>query len=152
MSDSKDPKNSAYEVGYGKPPKEHQFKPKARSVNGGVVKKRKGRKCTADDPKKVDLGPLLFEPVPVNKHGRVQKMDAFEAMLRKQVEQAVKHRSATAIKVILAGAVEYDLLETPPPIRSGGVLRVPMNTHEEFENWVEEYMNSREVARAKVRK
>ena len=150
-ADSEDQRTRTYKVGYGKPPKEHQFKSKQHSDGDGTSKKRKGRKHAADKPKKVDLAPLLFDPVPVTKHGQVHKMDAFEVMLRKQIEQAVKHRSAAAIKTILDGAVEYDLLETPPPIRSGGVIRVPMNTHEEFEKWVESYLSSREAVGAKGR-
>ncbi len=138
MSDnSKDPKKSVYDVGYGKPPKEHQFKPKVRSLNGNVVKKKaKGCRSGAGKTDKVNLAALLSQPVRVRKHEQVHKMHPFEAMLRKQVEQAVKQRSHSATKNIFDYAIAYDLVATPPAVRSGGVFIVPMATDEDFEFWL----------------
>lgn len=119
------------------------------SNNSGATTRRRSRKGAADQTK-VDLRPLLFDPVPVKKQGKIRKMDAFEAMLRKQVEQAVNHRSPVAIKAIIEFATEYDLFETPPPVRSGGVLIVSIQTIEEIEYWTEWYLSSREVFLAKA--
>ena len=123
------------EVGDGIPPNAHQIKPRAQPREDAVASKPKRRKRDAGEPKKVDLALLMLDPVPVNQHGRAQKMDPFEAMLRKQVERAVKHRSPSAIKAILDIATEYDLIERPAKARSGGVLVVPFNTDEEVAIW-----------------
>jgi len=119
-----------YEVGYGKPPKQHRFKPKTRNPDRSSNTKRTKRK--RGEPEQVDLYALLIEPVSVVKGGKVQKMDPFEAMLRKHLELALKERSASAIKAILDMAMEYSLIKSPPPCNSGGVLMVPMITEEDI--------------------
>ncbi|MCB1483414.1 MAG: hypothetical protein KDJ17_00810 [Hyphomicrobiaceae bacterium] len=119
-----------YEVGYGKPPKEHRFKPKTKNADRSPKTKRAKRR--RGEPGQVDLHALLIEPVSVVKGGKVQKMDPFEAMLRKHLELALKERSASAIKAILDMAMEYSLIKSPPPCNSGGVLMVPMITEEDI--------------------
>lgn len=137
MSDnSKDPKKRAYEVGYGKPPKQHQFKPKSQSMNDSGTKMARGRKSAKGTTEKVNLAALLTEPVRVRKHEQVHKMDPFEVMLRKQVEQAVKQRSQSAFKSIFELAIKYELVATPPSVRSGGGLSVAMVTVEDLEFWL----------------
>jgi hypothetical protein len=59
-------------------------------------------------------------------------MDPYEAMLRKQVERAVKNRSVSAIKAVLDVAAEEDLLKTPPPAAGGGVVLVPLKSAEDI--------------------
>jgi hypothetical protein len=133
MSHDEDPsKRRTYKVGYGKPPEEHQFKPKTRDHADGDAPKRKRRSRAADEPEQVDLARLLAEPVAVRKGGRVEKMDAFEAMLRKQVERAVKNRSVSAIKAVLDVAAEEDLFKISPPAAGGGVVLVPLKTAEDI--------------------
>lgn len=119
-----------YDFGYGKPPKEHRFKPKMKNADRSPKAKRTKRK--RGEPEQVDLYALLIEPVSVVKGGKVQKMDPFEAMLRKHLELALKERSASAIKAILDMAMEYSLIKSPPPCNSGGVLMVPMITEEDI--------------------
>lgn len=148
--DGEDKSKGDYEVGFGKPPKEHQFKPKPRPDGSGGTTKSKRSKLAADK-QKVDLLPLLNEPVPVKKNGKVRKMSAFEAALHKQVEQAVKHSSPAAIKAIIDLATKFDLFETPPSVNSGGVLIVPIRTHEDMDYLTECYLSSRTDVRAKVR-
>lgn len=64
----------SYEVGYGKPPKEHQFK-KGQSGNAkGRPKGRKNFSTILDD--------VLYEPVVVNGRRGSRKMPALEAGLR----------------------------------------------------------------------
>jgi hypothetical protein len=133
MSHDEDPsKRRPYKVGYGKPPEEHQFKAKDRDPADTSPRPRKRRRRAADEPEQVDLARLLAEPVAVRKGGRVEKMDAFEATLRKQVERAVKNRSVSAIKAVLDVAAEEDLLKISPPAAGGGVVLVPLKTAEDI--------------------
>lgn len=119
-----------YEVGYGKPPKEHRFKPKGKSADRSPKARRAKRK--RGEPEQVDLYALLIEPVAVVKGGKVHKMDPFEALLLRQLELALNERSAAAMKMILDEASGYGLIKPPPPCNSGGVLLVPMITQEDI--------------------
>jgi hypothetical protein len=125
----KQPPERAYAVGYGKPPKEHRFKPKK---NADATPKAKRARRKRDERQQVDLHALLIEPVSVVKGGKVHKMDPFEALLRRQLELGLKERSSTAMKAVLDLAIEYGLIKSPPPCTSGGVLRVPMITEEDI--------------------
>ncbi len=129
--DEDPPKSRPYKVGYGKPPEEHKFKAKDRDPADTSPRPRKRRKGAADEPEQVDLARLLAEPVAVRKGGRVEKMDPFEGMLRKQAEQAIKNRSVSAIKAVLDVAEEEDLLKISPPAAGGGVVLVPLKTAED---------------------
>lgn len=123
------PPERDYEVGYGKPPKQHRFKPKKRA---DATPKTKRARRKRDEPQQVDLYALLIEPVSVVKGGKVHKMDPFEALLRRQLELALKERSATAMKMILEEASGYGLIKNPPACNNGGVLLVPMITEEDI--------------------
>jgi len=124
-----DGQSEDYEVGYGKPPKEHRFKPKPRGEN--ISKAKAKRK--AGEAQAVDIYALLIEPVQVRKGERVQSMDPFEAMLSKQLELALKERSAAAMKKIIDVAIEYELIKKSPKTNEGGVLIVPIVTKEDME-------------------
>ena len=125
-------RSADYEVGYGKPPKEHRFKPKLTPTDTGrATSTRKKRK--AGDRQAVDVYALLIEPVQVRKGERVQSMDPFEAMLRKQLELALKERSAAAMKKIIDVAIEYKLITKSPKTNEGGVLMVPIVTKADLE-------------------
>jgi len=125
-------RSADYEVGYGKPPKEHRFKPKPEGA--GITKaKANRRKRKAGEAQAVDIYALLTEPVKVRKGGRVQSMDPFEGMLGKQLELALKERSAAAMKKIIDVAIEYKLIKKPPKTNEGGVLIVPIVTKADLE-------------------
>lgn len=133
MSDDEDrSKRRRYLVGYGKPPKAHQFKPKNGEATDDKSKRSKSRKRSKDQPEQVDLGALFDEPVRVSKGGQVEPMDAYEALLRKQVEQAVKKGSHSSMKTVIDVAIEHDLLKLPPPAPGGGVVLVPLRTKEDL--------------------
>lgn len=124
-------RSADYEVGYGKPPKEHRFKAKLTPTDTGrATSERKKRK--AGDRQAVDVYALLIEPVQVRKGERVQSMDPFEAMLRKQLELALKERSAAAMKEIIDVAIEYGLIKKSPKTVEGGVLMIPISTREDI--------------------
>lgn len=73
--------DGSYEVGFAKPPKEHQFKP-------GKSGNRKGR-----PPGSVKLATIMSkivqEPRAVSIGGRKTSMSTFEVMIRKTAEKAV---------------------------------------------------------------
>lgn len=125
-------RSADYEVGYGKPPKVHRFKPKPRGA-GTIKAKAKRKKRKAGEAQAVDIYALLIEPVQVRKGERVQSMDPFEAMLRKQLELALKERSAAAMKKIIDVAIEYKLITKSPKTNEGGVLMVPIVTKADLE-------------------
>jgi len=69
-------------VGYGKPPRAHQFKP---GQSGNPKGRRKGRKNEA-----TMLDELLFKRIPVRQGGRDLRMTLIEAMFRRFAEDALK--------------------------------------------------------------
>ncbi|MET0106614.1 MAG: DUF5681 domain-containing protein [Sedimenticola sp.] len=76
-----------YEVGYGKPPKEHQF----QSGQSGNPKGRpKGMKNL-----KTDLQEVLNEKVQVNAGGQTHTVTKQRAMLMRAIEQALQGNART---------------------------------------------------------
>jgi hypothetical protein len=69
-------------VGYGRPPRAHQFKP---GQSGNPKGRPKGRKNEA-----TMLDELLFQRIPVRQGGRELRMTVVEAMFRRLVEDALK--------------------------------------------------------------
>lgn len=69
-------------VGYGRPPRAHQFKP---GQSGNPKGRPKGRKNEA-----TMLDELLFKRIPVRQGGRDLRMTVIEAMFRRLAEDALK--------------------------------------------------------------
>src|SRR5579884_1685731 len=63
-----------YEVGYGRPPQEHQFKKGAPSPNPRGRPKRKGMDA-------IDLQRHLMAPVNIKINGKERRMPYFEAFI-----------------------------------------------------------------------
>ncbi len=130
MADKKKPSGDN-EVGYGKPPKEHQF-PKGRSGNlrGRPKSKKSGL---------TDISGLLNEPVKVKAGGKVREMGPFEAGLRKRAQRAVD-KDLRAILKFVKICEEYGVIAAPPAATGGGVVRAPkgVNFHEWLESVTEE--------------
>jgi hypothetical protein len=92
----------------------------------------RGRKRATPD--KIDITAVLTKPVKVGRNGQEQKMTPFEVSLRAQVKKALKDRNVNAIKNLLEIALQYGLIEDPPPPPvDGGVLIVP--GHWTWESW-----------------
>jgi hypothetical protein len=68
-----------YEVGYGRPPIEHRFKPGNHANPKGRKKKTRNRK--------VVISEILLEPITVKEGGEVKKMSMLEAVLKKTIVQ-----------------------------------------------------------------
>src|ERR1700687_4251428 len=71
-----------YEVGYGRPPREHQFKKSEPSRN------RKGR--PRDARPAPDLVAALFQPVTIRMQGKERKVPFPEAMIQVVEDKALK--------------------------------------------------------------
>lgn len=70
------------DVGYGKPPRAHQFKP---GQSGNPKGRPKGKKNEA-----TMLDELLFQKIKIRESGRERRITVFEAMLRRFAEDSLK--------------------------------------------------------------
>ncbi len=136
MADQKKP-GSEYEVGYGKPPKEHQFKP---GQSGNVGGRKKSKKSGA-----ADISKILDAPVRVTIGGKVREMDSFEAGLRKIAKRAIDGHLPSSLKFIKI-CEEYGALKPPPAATGGGVILLPngMSLDEWFARAAEEALGDEE--------
>jgi hypothetical protein len=118
----------ASEVGYGKPPKDGQFKP-------GQSGNPKGR------PKAAKSGPtyiaaILDEPLTVRKAGATESMSPFEVGVRQLVKRALSKNDLKAVMALIRLCESYQLIAPlPPPEQSGVVLVVPKTW--DWDEWVE---------------
>ena len=127
MSKDKKGKGADYDVGYGKPPKAHQF-PKGTSGNpAGAPPKRKRRP--------IDVAAILNEPLAVKTSGVRRKMPAFEVSVRRLVERGLKHKDLNAILAFLELCESFRLLVPPPADHGGGVIVAPKGV--DFHEWIE---------------
>ena len=125
MSKDNKGKDADYDVGYGKPPKAHQF-PKGTSGNpAGAPSKRK----------RVDVAAILNEPLVVKASGVSQKMPAFEVGVRRLVERGLKQKDLNAILELVGLCESYRLLVPPPADHGGGVVVAPKGV--DFTEWIE---------------
>lgn len=99
------PAAGGYEVGYGKPPKKHQFK---KGKSGNV----KGRPKKPKPDASLALA-LLNAPVPVNQGGKQVKMQPFEVSLRKLVEKALKKQDFRSAIAFVEYCEQFDVLAKP---------------------------------------
>ena len=85
---SSDAEPARYEVGYGRPPGAHQFKP---GESGNARGRPKGAKSEA-----TILPALLNRKIEIREGGRVRKITVHEAILLRCVEDALKGNVKTA--------------------------------------------------------
>jgi hypothetical protein len=106
------PPEADYEVGYGKPPKAHQFGARAQPK-----RQRKNRQ--------IDLAAVLDEPVKVARGDKVQKLHPHEALMRALGKQALGGNMRAA-KGFLKECQKAGLLDQPANKRRGGSVFVPL--------------------------
>jgi hypothetical protein len=92
-----------YEVGYGKPPKQGQFKPGRSGNPKGRPKGRKNQKTAFEE--------VMGEPIPVTQNGKTRKRPAFEVALI-QIRQAALNGDPKAQKMLLDHGMRVDAFET----------------------------------------
>ncbi len=125
MSRDKKGEGRDYETGYGKPPKQHQFKKGTSGNPAGAPSKRK----------RVDVAAILNEPLVVKASGVSQKMPAFEVSVRRLVERGLKQKDLNAILEFLKLCESYKLLVPPPVNQGGGVIIAPKGV--DLDKWLE---------------
>ncbi len=115
-------------VGYGRPPKNHQFRPGESGNPRGRPKKR--------PPSYEDLLNALNEEVTVRQGNKDRKMHPFEAAVRKMVTRAVTDRSVPHALQFLALLDKHNVLRPMPAQRkTSGVLEVPWEW--DWDEWFE---------------
>lgn len=87
----------------------------------------------SSEPRPIDLGPVLEEPVRINQDGVSKPITPYEATLRQQVAKAIRKHSLGAIRFLLGEARKHKLIEASPPPLSGGVFIIPKNLPPEVE-------------------
>ena len=125
MADKKKPSGDN-EVGYGKPPKEHQFKP---GQSGNIKGRPKSKKSGL-----TDISGLLNEPVKVKAGGKVREMGPFEAGLWKLAKRAVD-KDLRAILKFVKICEEYGVIAARPAATGASVVRAPKGVN--FHEWLE---------------
>jgi Family of unknown function (DUF5681) len=117
-----------YEVGYGRPPKHGQFKPRHSGNPKGRPRKSKMLDAI--------LGDVLDEKVTFTENGRRRKTNKAEAMCKSLVNDAVKG-DKRATQMVLRAMEAFARLKTPKtrpakpqpaePSRPSGVVVLPHN-------------------------
>ncbi len=115
-----------YEVGYRRPPKEHQIKKGERRNPKGRSKLRKAAAT--------DVAAILDEPIKVRVGGKEHSMSPFEASFRKVAKRAAEGHLPSILKFIKI-CEEYDVIEPPEAQAGGGVIVAPRGV--DFHEWLE---------------
>jgi hypothetical protein len=117
-----------YDVGYRKPPKDHQF-PKGQSGNPG------GRRPKEKKMEVVDIAEVLERPVTVRIGKTTAKIHPFEVTLRQDVKKALQDKSVQAVVRLIKAFDKAGLFKVPESGQQGGVIFAPKGmTVEEFVN------------------
>jgi Family of unknown function (DUF5681) len=98
-----EPHKKDYEVGYGRPPKEHRFQPGNKANPNGRKKKTRNGKVVIRD--------LLLEPITVREGGEVKEIPALEAVIKKMRSQALGGDHKAILTII--GLAQRDGILTP---------------------------------------
>ena len=116
-----------YEVGKGKPPKEHRWK---KGQSGNLRGRPKARK-----PEPVDVGAILNSPVNARVRGKEAKISPFEASFRQLAKKAIDGH-LPSIKQFQKCCEKYGVIAPPAPEESGGVVVAPKGV--DLRDWLDE--------------
>ena len=105
-----------YEVGYKKPPKEHQFKSKQSGKEHAQAKRSKKEV-------ELDVAGILDRPLRLKRAGKAVSLHPHEALLTSLANRALKGE-ARAAKLFLKHCEAAGLLE-PPPVEQTSVFVIP---------------------------
>ena len=127
MSRNQTIKGGDYEVGQGKPPKEHRWQ---KGQSGNPRGRPKARKA---DP--VDVSAILNSPVKARIGGKETTVSSFEATFR-QVSKKAIGGDLRAIKQFLKICEDYGVIASPKPDEGGGVVKPPRGV--DLHDWLDE--------------
>lgn len=123
------PEKSNEGVGYGRPPKQHQFK-KGQSGNPRGRPKKSGRK---PKPGEIDIAGILNGDRTIRTAQGEQRMSGFEILCRAEVMYALKGDVRAAIR-FFKRCEAHGVVWTPPRSKTHGVIWYPPGaTKEEVE-------------------
>jgi hypothetical protein len=105
-----------YEVGYKKPPTEHQFKPKQAREEHAQAKRSKKQV-------ELDVAGILDRPLRLKRAGKAASVHPHEATLTSLARRTLKGE-ARAAKLFLKHCEAAGLLE-PPPVDQTSVFVIP---------------------------
>lgn len=105
-----------YEVGYKKPPKEHQFKPQQS-------RKERAQEKPSNKQVELDLAGILDKPLRVKRAGKAVSMHPHEALLTSLAKRTFKGESRAA-KQFLKHCEAAGLLQ-PPAVEETSVFEIP---------------------------
>ncbi len=114
-------------VGYGNPPKSHQFKKGTSGNPAGAPSKPK--------PTPPDVAAVLNESIEVKTSGGRKNMSVFEVGVRKLVQRGLKQGNLNAILEFLRTCEDLGLLVPPPAEHGGGVIFAPRGV--DYKEWLE---------------
>ena len=107
------------QVGYGRPPKQTQFK---KGQSGNPKGRPKKRSKT-----EFDLGEIIDRSMMVKVDGEPRTMQPKEVELRQLVEKALKKQDLAAIDYLLELFTRYKAVEPPQDWPRNGVVELPRN-------------------------
>ena len=132
-------KRPSYKSGYGKPPKETQFKPGQSGNPKGRPKNTKNLKT--------DLKEEIHEHIQITEGGQPKKVSKQRAILKRTVEKALKG-DMRATELIIKLTVTHLLDEEI----QNEVQDLVAEDKEILNRFIEEYLNDKKIRRVKIRR
>ncbi len=108
-------------------------------------KRKPSAKKRAERQGLVDIGAILNEPLEVLKNGKVGKMSALEASIRKQAKKALKDKSLASVLAVINLAIENDLVVPQPTPAKDGVFVIPKFVSDEDQHRIFSEMEDRSM-------
>ena len=127
MSRNQTTEGGDYEVGQGKPPKEHRWQ---KGQSGNPRGRPKARKTDL-----VDVSAILDSSVKARIGGKETTVSGFEATFR-QVSKKAIGGDLRAIKQFLKICEDYGEIAPPKPKKGGGVVHAPPGV--DLHDWLDE--------------